>query len=171
VLTPPNTGDARTSIPDELMAAVAHGDHEAFGVLYDQLAAPVYGVVRAVVQDPAQAEDVVREVFVELWRTAFRYRGDRGGVRAWTMVAAHRHAVERARGTRGEEHPGAEQEQEIARHLLVLTDLERASIVLGCNGVLSYHDVAKALRVTSGTVTHRMRTGLRRLRDGWGDVA
>jgi RNA polymerase sigma-70 factor (ECF subfamily) len=160
-------GEERVSMASnaELMAAVAHGDHDAFGALYDRLAAPVYGMVRAVVHDRAQTEDVVREVFVELWQTAFRWRGDQGGVHAWAMVIAHRHAVERARAAPGEKHA-----QGVRQHLRGLTDLERESIVLGYYGVLSYHDVAKALRVTSGTVTHRMRTGLRRLRDGSGGV-
>ncbi|NUP37769.1 MAG: RNA polymerase subunit sigma, partial [Streptomyces sp.] len=65
-----------SSEPDleELLGEVALGDHEAFAALYDAVAGPVLGVVRAVVRDPAQSEEVAQDVLVEVWRTAPRYR-------------------------------------------------------------------------------------------------
>jgi RNA polymerase sigma-70 factor, ECF subfamily len=49
---------------------VARGDHRAFELLYGELAGPVYGVVRQVLRDPAQSEEIAQEVLLEIWRTA-----------------------------------------------------------------------------------------------------
>ena len=56
------------------MTLVALGDEEALAELYRRVAAPVFGLVSKVVRNPAQAEEVAQEVFVELWRTASRVR-------------------------------------------------------------------------------------------------
>src|SRR5690242_17528225 len=56
-----------------LLRAVGRGDEAAFGRLYDLVAPRVHGLVRRVVRDPAQAEEVTQEVLVEVWRTAARF--------------------------------------------------------------------------------------------------
>ena len=58
---------------EELLVRVAKGDERAFELLYDQLAGPILGLVRRIVRDAAQSEEVAQEVLVELWRTATRY--------------------------------------------------------------------------------------------------
>jgi RNA polymerase sigma-70 factor, ECF subfamily len=82
---------------EELLDAVAHGDERAFEQFYDQLATPVMGMVRAVLRDRAQSEEVVQEVFVELWRTAATFRPGRGCGYAWALTIARQHAVDRVR--------------------------------------------------------------------------
>ena len=52
------------------MGDAAAGDQSAFAELYDVLAPTVFGVVRRVVRDAAQSEEVTQEVFVEVWRNA-----------------------------------------------------------------------------------------------------
>ena len=59
--------------PGALIGRVAKGDKRAFAELYDELAPTVYGIVQRVVRDPAQSEEITREVFVELWRHAARF--------------------------------------------------------------------------------------------------
>src|SRR4051812_6122262 len=68
-----------------VIASVADGDRAAFGSLYDALAPSVFGVSRRVLRDPAQAEEVTQEVFVEIWRLATRFDPARGSVRTWAM--------------------------------------------------------------------------------------
>ena len=80
-----------------LLARVARGDHEAFEAVYDQLAGPVYGLVRKVLRDPAQSEEIAQEVLLEVWRTASRFDPGRGSAAAWVMTIAHRRAVDRVR--------------------------------------------------------------------------
>ena len=61
-----------------IIAKVAAGDQVAFASLYDQLAPTLFGVVRRVLRDPSQAEEVTQEVFVEIWKQAARFDGDAG---------------------------------------------------------------------------------------------
>lgn len=82
---------------DGLLAAVARGDQAAFARLYDHCAGQVYGIVRRVLRDPAQSEEVAQEVLVEVWRTAPRYDAARGSATGWILTIAHRRAVDRVR--------------------------------------------------------------------------
>ena len=59
--------DERADI-DVLLGRVARGDSQAFDALYDEVSPAVYGLARRVVRDPARAEDVTQEVFLEVWR-------------------------------------------------------------------------------------------------------
>ena len=82
---------------DELLSRVARGDSEAFDALYDAVSAPVFGLARRVVRDPARAEDVTQEVFLEVWRKAARFDRNLGKAKTWIMTIAHRRAVDAVR--------------------------------------------------------------------------
>jgi len=172
---------------EELISQVARGDRDAFEAVYRQLAAPVYGLVRRVLRDPAQSEEVTQEVMVELWRTAARFDAKRGSVRTWAMTLAHRRAVDRVRSAQaatdrelrlarqapvaGAEDDVAEvvearlDQQRVRRCLGALTELQRESVRLAYYGGYTYREVAELLDAPLGTVKTRLRDGLIRLRD------
>ena len=81
---------------------MARGDPDAFDAVYDLLAPSVFGVVRRVVRDPAQSEEVTQEVLLEVWRDAARFDPGRGSATAWVMMLAHRRAIDRVRSVQKE---------------------------------------------------------------------
>lgn len=172
--------------PQALMAMVARGDEAAFEKLYDLIIAPVFGVVRRVVRDPAQSEEVTQEVMVQVWRDAADYNPERGGVRAWVLTIAHRRAVDRVRSVQAatareervaassttapfdqvaEEVAGNLERQQVRRCLKSLTELQRESVLMAYYQGHSYPEVATLLGTPLGTIKTRMRDGLIRLRD------
>ena len=169
----------------ELLTLVGRGDQVAFETVYDRVAPAVFGLVRRVLRDTAQSEEVAQEALLEVWRTADRFDPARGAGLAWVMTIAHRRAVDRVRSERAAAErearaaaaplPAADEvaeavesslEAERVRHCLDgLSGAQRESIVLAYYSGLSYPQVSAALGVALGTVKTRIRDGLRRLRD------
>jgi RNA polymerase sigma-70 factor, ECF subfamily len=171
---------------DTLLQLVARGDEAAFEKLYDLVIGPVFGLVRRVVRDPAQSEEVTQEVMVELWRTAARYSPDRGSAMTWVMTLAHRRAVDRVRSAQSaadreirvasgetsrpfdevaEQVTTRLEHEQVRRCLSTLTDLQRESITLAYYGGRTYREVGELLDTPLGTIKTRLRDGLIRLRD------
>ncbi|CAL9663496.1 sigma-70 family RNA polymerase sigma factor [Streptomyces sp. R1] len=170
----------------QLIREVALGDQDSFAAVYDAVAGSVLGVARAVLRDQAQSEEVAQEVLVEVWRTAPRYRPERGTVVNWILTLAHRRAVDRVRSVEAaaaRDHKAAlldrtpeydevteqvetrlEREQ-VRRCLRTLTEIQRQSVTLAYYRGLTYRQVAEALALPLGTVKTRLRDGLIRLRD------
>jgi RNA polymerase sigma-70 factor, ECF subfamily len=167
-----------------LLTRVARGDQDAYATVYDRTAGQVLGLVRTVVRDPAQSEEVMQEVLLDVWRSASRFDAELGSAAAWVMTLAHRRAVDRVRS----EQKSAERERRVAssgvaydevaeavearldrervrRCLGSLTELQRESVTLAYYGGYTYREVAGLLGVAVGTVKTRMRDGLIRLRD------
>jgi RNA polymerase sigma-70 factor, ECF subfamily len=170
------------------IASVADGDQAAFASLYDALAPTVYGVVRRVLRDPSQADEVTQEVFVEIWRQASRFDPDRGSVRTWAVVIAHRRAVDRVRseqshrdrqttvGAAAVEAPATPEDDAIeldegrrARAALqTLPEAQREALELAFYDGLTHIQIADRLGLALGTVKTRIRDGLIRLRTAMG---
>ena len=96
----PRTGAERDL--DWLLGLVARGDQDAFEQVYDRLAGPAYGLIRKVLEDPAQSEEVAQEVLLEVWRNASRFDPARGSATTWVMLIAHRRAIDRVRSASAE---------------------------------------------------------------------
>jgi RNA polymerase sigma-70 factor, ECF subfamily len=163
---------------------VARGDADAFDAVYDQVVGSVFGVVRRVVRDPAQSEEVTQDVLLEVWRDAAKFDPGRGSATAWVMTLAHRRAVDRVRSVQKESErerrtaaadvPFDEvaeavesnlERERVRRCLGSLTELQRESVTLAYYGGYTYNQVASLLGVPGGTVKTRMRDALIRLRD------
>ncbi|WP_327357218.1 sigma-70 family RNA polymerase sigma factor [Streptomyces sp. NBC_01304] len=170
---------------EKLLPLVAEGDQQAFEELYGLVSGPVYGLVRRVLRDPAQSEEVTQEVLLELWRGAGRFDPERGSALGWILTLAHRRAVDRVRSARA----ASERELRVGRRSHVtafdevaeaveeglerewvrrcldrLTALQRQSVTLAYYDGYTYREVAERLAVPLGTVKTRMRDGLQRLR-------
>ncbi|WP_370942039.1 ECF RNA polymerase sigma factor SigK [Amycolatopsis sp. cg5] len=177
--------------PEELVGRVALGDEDAFSVLYDQLAGPVFGLVLQVLRARAQAEEVTQEVLLEIWRKAAQYDPARAKVTTWALTIAHRRAVDRVRHEQSardredradrldlrrpyddvaETVMSIEDNHLVRQALSVLTELQRESILLAYFHGLTCQEVAEKLGVAIGTVKTRMRDGMIRLRDALGAV-
>lgn len=171
---------------EDLLALVARGEIAAYAEVFDRLSPSVYGLVRRVLRDPAQSEEVTQEVLIDVWRRAASFDPARGSAAAWVMTMAHRRAVDRVR----REHASTEREQraappdpparhdpvaeeveirleheQVRRCLSALTELQEQSVRLAFYGGYTYGEVAEVLKVPLGTVKTRLRDGLIRLRD------
>ena len=185
----PDVGDALSGMrdtPEQRLARVATGDKQAFAELYDSTSARVYGLVKRLLVDPAQAEEVTQEIYLEIWQTATRYQQERGSAMSWMLTMAHRRAVDRVRASQASrdrdtrigirdydreydqvaEHVEVTMEgARVKRALQGLTELQRQAVQLAYYGGLSHSEIAAELPVPVGTVKTRIRDGMIRLRD------
>lgn len=171
--------------PADLLHRIAGGDEEAFAALYDMFGGSVYGMARRVIRDPARAEEVSQEVFLQVWQTATRFDSTRGSAKSWLLTLAHRRAVDAVRHDQASTDrentydwsPGVDHDEvletvtlkleheQVRRCLDGLTALQRESINLAYYQGYTYAEVATHLGANPATVKTRMRDGLIRLRD------
>ncbi|MFT4305698.1 MAG: ECF RNA polymerase sigma factor SigK [Microbacterium sp.] len=185
----PGEGAGSVDPIGDLLQAVADGDRAAFGRIYDALAPRVFGLIIRVLVDRAQSEEVLQEVFLEVWQSAARFAPDRGRGHSWILTIAHRRAVDRVRsaqasaerdariGLRDVEvmHDGVAEDAElriegrrVAAALAGLPDPQREAITLAYYGGYSQSEIAVLVQAPLGTVKTRMRDGLARLRRAMG---
>lgn len=171
------------------LRAASRGDQQAFARVYDATSSKMYGLVLRVLRNPAMAEEVTQECYLEVWRQAARYDADRGSALAWMLTIGHRRAVDRIRAveasdrrdvhyeqsTRAVEHDStaeaAESRMEARRVRAALQDLteaQREAIELAYFGGYTHTEVAAMLDLPLGTAKTRIRDGLIRLRDTMG---
>jgi RNA polymerase sigma-70 factor (ECF subfamily) len=172
-----------------LLARSGRGDRDAFAELYDATAARVHGLAVRVVRDPAQAEEVTQEAFLEIWRGSARFDPSRGSAISWMLTIVHRKAVDRVRSAEAASRRDTtyEQRNQVVPHdttadaahaslearrvraaLADLTDVQREALELAYFGGYTHTEVAAMLDLPIGTAKTRIRDGLIRLRDTMG---
>ncbi len=187
----PEDGPARDAVAD-LLVAVASGDQAAFAELYDTMSSRVLGLILRVLVNRSQSEEVLQEVFLEIWQSASRFAPNKGQGRTWIMTMAHRRAVDRVRSSQsstdrdvkaglrdiGVAHDSVAEQVElsiegerVASALAGLPEAQREAIVLAYYGGYSQNEISALLGAPLGTIKTRMRDGLTRLRTAMGVTA
>ena len=172
---------------DELIALVLRRQEAALGMIYDRYGRLVYTIALRITGDRETAEEVVQDVFQNVWQTAGSYRPGAGAFSSWLLSIARHRAIdatrskrERARGreeTLGSDVPTAEDfgvERAVARSglrdtvraaLQQLPPGQRQAIELAYYGDLTRAEIAERLGEPLGTIKTRLRLGLLKLRD------
>jgi RNA polymerase sigma-70 factor (ECF subfamily) len=180
----PDPGHLETKEADSLLQAAARGDQDAFELAVTQLSGPIYHLVRTLVRDRAQAEEVTQEVLFEMWRQVTRYDPARGSAAAWALTIARRRTIDRVRSmaaSSARERRNAVaavswdqvsealdqtlDREELHHCLDALSSLQLQAIVLAFYGGHTYPEIATLLGVPLGTVKARIRDAVSRLRD------
>ncbi len=172
--------------PEDLMLQIADGNENAFEQLYDRLSSQVFGLIRRILKDEAQSEEVTQEVFVEAWQQATRFDAARGKAITWLLTLAHRRAVDRVRASQASKdrdlREGMKEFQEsyddveetaiqhdesrrVLQALERLSETQRDAIQLAYFGGYTHLEVAELLKIPVGTAKTRIRDGMNKLRD------
>lgn len=80
-----------------LLERIARGDGEALGELYDRLAPMLLALARRILEDSAEAEEVVQETFLQVWNQAGRYDAGRAAVSTWLVLITRSRSIDRLR--------------------------------------------------------------------------
>jgi RNA polymerase sigma-70 factor, ECF subfamily len=183
------TSTAQQMLDQEMIARIGRRDQGAFSALYDRLSGPLYSLAMKMLGDPAEAQDALQEVFLQIWSRAGTYDPEQSSVFSWTVLLTRSRVIDRlrARGRRSrvvvastEDAPTAadastvesaadtaEKNDEAARVRYVLNNLpseQREAIELAFFEHLSHHEIAARLGQPLGTVKARIRRGLLKLR-------
>jgi len=180
----PSRGDAARLAG--LLGQAALGDQVAFAEFYDATSARAYGLALRVVRNPAHAEEVTQEAYLDAWRSSARYDVQRGSAAGWLLTIVHRKAVDRVRSveaatardeTWNREAAPIDHDQtaetahasldatRVRNAVATLTDVQRQAVELTYFGGYTHTEVAALLDVPLGTAKTRIRDGLIRLRD------
>ena len=165
----------------DLLTRVGGGDERALAQLYERHSRLVYAVALRVLGDPSAAEDVVQEIFMQVWRSPLSYAAERGGLGGWLSVVARNRAIDALRRRRPTDPidglplvsplnvaDQAEHNVLLARAREAITTLpaaERSALELAFFEGLSHTEIAEKLRQPLGTIKSRIRTALGRLEE------
>jgi len=183
---------ADQTIAVNLIQKVANQDRDAFGQLYDRFSSLVFALAMRMLRVRSDAEDLLQEVFVQIWRQAQSYSVQRGSPEAWIVNIARSRAIDKIRSIRrmeksfvltddparaesGEnvESSAAESEARMAMNsaLANLPETQRKVLELAYFDGLTQTEIANRLAEPLGTIKTRMRSGIQRLRDMLGTQA
>jgi RNA polymerase sigma-70 factor (ECF subfamily) len=181
----PEDGADPVDLVGVLLVQTAQGDQDAFARMYDLISPRVFGLILRVLVDRAQSEEVLQEVFLEVWQSAGRFAPNRGQGRSWILTIAHRRAVDRVRSAQASTDRDAKigtrdldvaydrvaeqvelkiEGERVAAALSSLPEAQREALTLAYYGGYSQSEIAALVGAPLGTVKTRMRDGLSRLR-------
>lgn len=175
-----------TETDEQLMTSVKLRDEAAFGRFYDRYSAICLGFMLRILHDRAEAEDLLQEVFVQVWQQAASFDSARGKPVTWLLTIARSRALDRLRklDVRERTVTAATREQNIlmttsvsdeAQHfeqaeivhtaLAAIPDNQRQTLLLAYFEGLTQTQIAARLNEPLGTIKTRMRSGLMKLQE------
>jgi RNA polymerase sigma-70 factor (ECF subfamily) len=170
---------------EDLMPLVEVGDAEAFATLYDRHGRMAYSLAYRMMGEKQQAEDVVQEAFIKVWRSAGGYRVGRGSVRTWILSIVHNSGIDqiRSHARRGRMQDKVEasapttepseafaetwrntQQEQVREALNTLPQEQLKILELAYFSGYTRVEIAERLELPLGTVKGRMRLGLQKIR-------
>jgi RNA polymerase sigma-70 factor (ECF subfamily) len=166
----------------QLLRRVAAGDKDAFAAFYDRHAPVVLGLLRRLLHQPGDADDVLQETFWQVWRQASTFDPARGAALGWVLMIARSRALDHLRRQRATaalgdaseplsfaEAAAALERDEASAHLRAalacLPDEQRSALRLAFYGGLTHAEVARRQGIPLGTAKTRIRLAMCRLRD------
>jgi RNA polymerase sigma-70 factor (ECF subfamily) len=169
----------------ELLHAIARGDEQALASLYDRYRLILFGLVLRILHSRDEAEDVLQELFLQVWKRASDFDEARGRPFTWLVTLARSRAIDRLRslGSRdrvateaAREAPEAwanavddairsEQSEIVRTALAELPEEQRRALLLAYFEGLTQTEIAARLGAPLGTVKTRMRAGMMKLRE------
>ncbi|MDT7541671.1 MAG: polymerase sigma-70 factor, subfamily [Acidobacteriota bacterium] len=175
----------RDTSDNDLLHAVARGDEAALATIYDRYASILLGLLLRILHSRGEAEDVLQEVFLQVWRRAADFDESRGRAFTWLVTLARSRAIDRFRSleARGRaatasaaepvEQVGdasvdalrSEQGEIVRRALAELSEDQRTTLLLAYQEGLTQTEIAARLNQPLGTVKTRTRAGLSKLRE------
>jgi RNA polymerase sigma-70 factor, ECF subfamily len=177
-----------TSLPDEdLMKDISHRRHDALAELYGRHSKRLRATIDGVVHEEAEADDVLQEIFLQIWEEAGRYSPRAGKPLGWMVTIARRRAIDRLRRRQAYSRARERYEKRVVqdsqtprrdaaegfilndlRHFLrksirALPQLQREAVELAFFKGLSHREIATATHAPLGTVKTRLELGLQKL--------
>ena len=172
----------------ELVRATARGDEKSFAALYDRYGSILFGLLLRILHSRPEAEDVLQEVFLQVWQRAADFDDTRGRPFTWLVTLARSRAIDRLRAnesrsrtatTAAREVPveeatdsdaidevlRSEQGEMVRRALSELPVEQRRALILAYFEGLTQSEIAARLGEPLGTIKTRTRAGLIKLRD------
>jgi len=176
----------------EMILRIGRGDQVAFSALYDRLSGPLYSLALRMLGEASDAQDVLQDVFLQIWSRAGTYDPEQSSVFSWSVLLTRSRAIDRLRarerrlrivvGSTADVEPTgaanastvetgadtANKNDEAARVRTLLNNLppeQREAIELAFFGHLTHQEIAERLGQPLGIVKARIRRGLLKLRE------
>lgn len=168
-----------------LLHAIARGDENAFASLYDHYNSILLGLLLRILNSRVEAEDVLQEVFLQVWQRAATFDETRGRPFTWLVTLARSRAIDRLRSSGARERTAnaaaqdapeqlgdaaadavrSEQSELVRRALDAIPEEQRRTLLLAYFEGLTQSEIAERLKQPLGTVKTRMRAGMSKLRE------